>query len=81
MLVPNPMEELEQEGFVYLWNFYCMKPGKLFVHVSHCVVQYASGYPLHRENRENRENGKTKFYQGNFAKTQGKHREFGLLKL
>ena len=43
-----------------------------------------SGYPLHKENREN---GKRNPCQekhrafGNFAKTQGKRREFGLLKL
>ena len=41
----------------------------------------SSGSPLHRENWENGSkcslSGKT---QGNFAKTQRKHREIGLLK-
>ena len=43
-----------------------------------------TGYPLHREDRENGKKnpcqGKQK-ESGNFAKTWGKHREFGLLKL
>ena len=44
-----------------------------------------TGYPLHRENRENGQKKipvrKKHREYGNLAKTQGKHREFVLLKL
>ena len=33
MVIPNPSETIEQEGFIYLWNFYAMVAGKLIVQV------------------------------------------------